>query len=66
MDLENLGHGGRTADVLHVLTGQWMPPELPSGGMPRTMRTAMRVHFLHQHVLENMVILEEVNLPQTR
>ena len=26
-------------------------------------RTAMRVHFLHQHVQDNVVILEEGNLP---
>ena len=26
-------------------------------------RTAMRVHFLHRHVLETVVILEEGNLP---
>ena len=26
-------------------------------------RTEMRVHFLHQHVLNTVVILEEVNLP---
>ena len=28
-----------------------------------TTRTAMRVHFLHRHVLDNVVILEEVNTP---
>ena len=26
----------------------------------------MRVHLLHQHVLDTVVILEEVNLPQPR
>ena len=26
-------------------------------------RTAMRVHFMHRHVLETVVILEEGNLP---
>ena len=29
-------------------------------------RTAMRVHFLHQHVLDTVVILEEGNLPHPR
>ena len=27
------------------------------------MRTAIRVHFLHQHVRDTIVILEEVNPP---
>ena len=35
--LENLGHGGRAADVMHVLSGQGRPAELPGGGMPRTI-----------------------------
>ena len=29
------------------------------------MRSALRVHFLHCHVRDTMVILEEVNLPHT-
>ena len=36
MDLENLGHRGRAADVLHGLPVQGRPAELPGGGMPRT------------------------------
>ena len=36
MDLENLSHKGRAADVPHGLTGKGMPTELPGGGMPRT------------------------------
>ena len=35
-ELENLGHGGRSADILHGLTGQGRTAELPGGGMPRT------------------------------
>ena len=31
-----------------------------------TTRTAIRVHFLHRHVLDTMVILEEGNLPHLR
>ena len=36
MDLENLSHRGRTANVIHGLTGQGRPTELPGKGMPRT------------------------------
>ena len=35
MDLENFGHGGRAADVLHFIPGQGRPTELPGGGMLR-------------------------------
>ena len=34
--MENLGHGGESADVLHGLPGQRRPVELPGGGMPGT------------------------------
>ena len=34
-ELENLSHGGRSVDILHGLTGQGRPVELPGGGMPR-------------------------------
>ena len=36
MDMENLDHGGRTADVTHDLTDQGRPTEMPGGGIPRT------------------------------
>ena len=36
MELENLGHGGRSVDVTHGLPGQGRTTELPSGGIPRT------------------------------
>ena len=36
MDMENLGHEGRSADVPHALTGQGRPADLPGGGIPRT------------------------------
>ena len=34
-------------------------------GCPKRVasRTAMQVHFLHRHVLDTVVILEEINLP---
>ena len=35
-ELENIGHGGRAADVSHGLPGQGKPAELPGGGIPRT------------------------------
>ena len=36
MELENLGHGGRAADVPHGLPGQGRSAELTSGEMPGT------------------------------
>ena len=36
MDLENLGHRGRAADILHGLPCQGRSAELPSEEMPRT------------------------------
>ena len=35
MDLENLGHGGRAADVSHGLPGQGSSAEFSCGGIPR-------------------------------
>ena len=44
------------------------PRGCPVEGCPgrAATRTAMRVHFLHRHILDTMVILEEVNLPHPR
>ena len=36
MELEKLGHRGRSVDVPHGLPVQGRPAELPGGGMPRT------------------------------
>ena len=36
MDMENIGQGGRAADVPHGLPSQGRPMELTGGGMPRT------------------------------
>ena len=33
-ELENLGHGGRAADISNGILGQGRPAELPGGGMP--------------------------------
>ena len=42
--------------------------KFPLAGFPGrvTTRTAMRVHFVHWHVLDTMVILEEGNSPHPR
>ena len=37
IELENLGYGGRTADVPHGLPGQWSTAEIPGVGMLRTI-----------------------------
>ena len=34
-DLENIGHGGISADISHCLPGKGRTVELPGGGMPR-------------------------------
>ena len=41
------------------------PQNCPVEGFPGQVvtRTAIRVHFLHQHVLDTMVILEKGNFP---
>ena len=41
---------------------------VPGGGMPGVSETraAMRVHFVHRHVHDTVVILEEGNLPLPR
>ena len=36
MELDNLGHRGRTADVIYGLPGQGRPVDLPGRGMSRT------------------------------
>ena len=40
----------------------------PVEGCPgrAAMRTAMQVHFMHRHVLNTVVIMEEGNLPHPR
>ena len=44
------------------------PRKCPVVGCPVRVatRTAMRVHFVHRHVLDTMVILEEENFPHPR
>ena len=66
--MENPGHRGRATDISKGLPGQGSPAELPSGGMPGASSDeyGMQVHFLHRHVLDTVVILEEGNLPHPR
>ena len=44
------------------------PHNCPVEGCPGQLatRTAMRVHFLHRHALNTVVIMDEVNLPHPR
>ena len=44
------------------------PQKCPMEGCPGRVatRTAMRVHFVHRHVLDTVVILEEGNFPHPR
>ena len=67
-ELENPGHRGRFAYISNGLPGQGCPWSCPVEGFPGqvSMRTAMRVHFLHRNILDTVVILEEVNLPHPR
>ena len=45
--------------------GSWRCPVEGCPGKLAT-RTAMQVHFVHRHVLDTVVILEEGNLPHPR
>ena len=44
------------------------PQSCPVEGCPgqATTRMAIRLHFLHKHVLDTVVILEEGNIPHPR
>ena len=69
--------GGETASMEHTGQGSgpqsyWMsfpakvgPRKSPLAGCPGRVatRTAMRVHFVHRHVLDTVLILEEVKFP---
>ena len=59
-------HGRHTIPDLFPAKGG--PRSCPVEGCPGQVakRTAMRVNFLHRHVLNIVVILEEVNLPHPR
>ena len=63
-----LGHGRRSVDISHGPPGQERPMELPGGGMHRTSddEDGDAGKFMHQHVLDTVVILEKGNLPHPR
>ena len=72
--------GGATTPVDHPDRGQGSPgipdvvpgkggtADMPRGGVPGKMatRTAVQVHFVHRHVLDTVVMLEEGNFPHPR
>ena len=61
----DLPDGWGVQDVQDVLPNEGGAAEVSNGGVPRALatRTAMRVHFVHRHVQDTVVMLEEVNLP---
>ena len=68
MELENLVHRGITVDLPHGLPGKGGPQICPVEGCPGQLatRTEMRVHFMHRHARDTVVILEDGNLPHPR
>ena len=68
MELDNLGHGGRTTDVSLDFPSKGSPQSCQVEVFPgrSATRTAMRVHFLHQHFQDTVVILKEINLSHPR
>ena len=67
-DLETLSHREdlRKYRIVLLATGglQSFPVEGCSGQV--ATRNTMRVHFMHNYVLDTVVILEEVDLPHPR
>ena len=57
------GQGGQ--DIQDVLPNEGGAEAVSSGGVPGALatRTAMRVQFVHRHVQDTVVMLEEGNLP---
>ena len=68
LDLENLDHGVRAADILHGIPGQWRPTEKPSGGMPRMIgnEDCNAGKFYAPACLGHRGHLEEENIPHPR
>ena len=60
------GTGPRTFRMTFPATGGLRNYPVAVWPLRVTTRTAMRVHFLHQHVLNTVVILEEGNSPHSR
>ena len=60
------GRGGQ--DVQDILPNEGGAAAVSSGGVPVALatRATMRVHFVHRHVQDTVVMLEEGNLPHPR
>ena len=60
--MEHTGRGKWYPELPYVFPGEVRTAEMPVAGCPGRVetRTAMRVHFVHGHVLYTVVILEEV------
>ena len=64
-----IDEGGRDRSDSDLNTPEeGVPRRCPVEGCPGklTTRTEMRVHFVHRHVLDTVVMLEEGNFPQPR
>ena len=63
--MEHTGRGKWYPELPYVFPGEVRTAEMPVTGCPGRVetRTAMRVHFVHGHVLYTVVILEEVKFP---
>ena len=59
---------GQGPGIPDVLSGKVWIAEMTCGGVPGKLatRTEMRVHFVHRHVLDTVVMLEEGNFPHPR
>ena len=66
--MEHTVRGGRNSDYRMSFPAKGGPRKCPVAGCPGRVatRTEMRVHFVHRHVLDIMVILEEENFPHPR
>ena len=68
MPVDNHARGKGPPGVPDVLSGKGAPRRCPMEGCPGNLvtRSAMRLHFLHRHVLDTVVMLEEGNSPHPR
>ena len=66
--MDHIGRGDWTPDYRMSFPSKGGPRKFPVAGGPGRVatRTEMWVHFVHQHVLDTVVILEEGNFPHPR
>ena len=66
--MEHTGHGEWSPELLDVFPGEGRTEKFPVAEcLGRVMtRTEMRVYFVHWHILDTVVILEEGNFPHPR